>query len=120
MFVLNEQKNPTFFSQTLKIGKKQPINIKSKWIITNAIRVQFVKNTASMLSVMHYLSIIINPYHMGIGCTMQNCLIFSQNSQHFKGYLVNSQTNTRHVCTYLNPYSIVIPYIVMKFNYFDI
>ena len=42
--------------------------------------------------------------------------ILSNFSIHFKNYW----TDTRHVCTYLNAFSMVIPNIVMKFNNFDI
>ena len=40
----------------------------------------------------------------------------SQNSQTF----TNFSTNTRHVCTYLNAFLMVIPSIVTKFQTFDI
>ena len=37
----------------------------------------------------------------------------------FNVYFMNYWTNTRHVCTYLNAFLIVIPNIVMKFQHFD-
>ena len=38
----------------------------------------------------------------------------------FNGYFTSKWTNTRHICTYLNEFFIVVPNMVMKFHNFDI
>ena len=54
------------------------------------------------------------------GLTMQNIVLFYQNSRNFKGYFMKYLINTRHVCTHFNAFSMVIPNIVIKLNDFDI
>ena len=49
--------------------------------------------------------------------TLHNRYIVSQTSQNIKRYF---QTDTRHVCTNSNLFSMVIPNMVMKFKYFSI
>ena len=39
--------------------------------------------------------------------------------QNFNGYFTNYYANTRHVCTYLNAFSTVIPNMVMRFRNFE-
>ena len=48
-----------------------------------------------------------------------NHFLFSQFSN-FKVYCVTYKTNIRHICTYLNPFFMVITNIVMKINNFVI
>ena len=45
--------------------------------------------------------------------------IFQKSSSIFNTYFKTYWTDTRHVCTYLNPFRLLIPNILMVFNIFD-
>ena len=83
-----------------------------KSLISESVRIVFPpsgSDCSSIHSLKHFAS-----GHWFISQSEQNLFVVSQNSWNFKHFL----TDTRHVCTYLNSFPMVIPNIVMKFCYF--
>ena len=66
------------------------------------------------------ISSISNTFNAVIGNTVQNMPFLVSKFMIFIAYFTNYWTNTRHVCTHLIAFSMVIPIIVMKFNNCDI
>ena len=64
---------------------------------------------------------MVNAYHAGIGFTEQKKCLLSQFLEILMSISqINEPINTRHVCTYLNAFPVVVPNKVMKFHNFDI
>ena len=96
------------FDININITQNHECKSEQKYIRSRPAKVSYVSDDIKHLLLIFCTRPLVSPFR-------QNRLV-SQNSWNF----TNFTTNTRHVCSYFNVFSMVIPNKVTKFQNFDI